>query len=264
MAAKNPTSFDPEANLPFWGYRRFVDNEKPVADMVQSLAHFYESEKFRGVDEALRAAVLDSRTAKEARKITKRHSTNWRKDWKAVRGRVFRAGLAMQVMQSRTALRMARAAFGQSIEVAAVPRIGGIPGSFISAELATFFQAPTSGPEFNRLGVIALNGCVPDDIEQRLDALFAAKKPVSAAVYTGGDADHRIEMWCAEVAVPIRLTSMASSRLREEDAFAVTERINNLIYCMPKARKASQAILKAASLKRPRIKLLDLTAVPGN
>lgn len=258
MTAISGSPFDPESLIPFHGYRRFLEDGEITTDMVPTLAHFYESEKFRTVDESLRLAVLDTRTAKEARKFTKKRDNLWRADWKAVRGRVLRAGLAMQVTQSNKALKMAKQAFALSMELAAIKRIGGIPGAFLADELQRFFM-PATGPGVTKLGVITLNGCIPDDIEARLDALFATQKPASAAIYAGADADTRVEIWCARAAVPIRITGVACGRIREENAAEVTARVNALLTCMPASRKASVAILAAAAAKRPRIKVLDLS-----
>lgn len=257
MSEKQPLFFDPATVIPFNGYRRCFGEDRPVFDLVPSLIHFYESEKFRNTDEALRLSVLDCRTAKEAGKLTKRNKEHWRKDWRAVRGRVFRAGLAMQVVQSRKAMTMARAGYAQSIELAAYKRIRGLPGTFISEELQRFFGNST-GPGVTRLGVITLSGCVPDDIERRLETLFSKERPLSAAIYAGRDADPRVEMWCAATAIPVRLTSQTSSRLREEDAPEVTARVNALLTCMPPSRKGPIAILSAAASKRPKIRVLDL------
>lgn len=253
--------FDPSTPLPFFGYRFFEAEEKPYAELMPSLIHFYESEKFRGTSEELRKAIADSRSLREVRKISQKNRSLWRKDWNAIRGRVFRAGLAMQVVQSRKALTMAKLGFNESIAIAGEKHIGGLPGTFISNELQAFFQNPnTVGTA--RLGVIALNGCVPDDIEDRLNTLFTKGKPVSAAVYSGSDADPVIERWCAMNAIPVRLTSLSSSRLREEDSKEVTARINTLVTCMPNTRKGPTAILAAAAAKRPKIKVLDLAIKP--
>lgn len=257
MSEVNTIPFDPAAQIPFYGYRRFFPNSPPMFDLSPSLIHFYESEKFRGTNEELRLTVLGSGTAREIRKLTKRHNSSLRKDWRAVRGRVFRAGLAMQVLQSKKAMALARVGFASSMELASCKRVSGLPGAFIAEELQNFFQSAT-GPGTTRLGVIALNGCVPDDIEQRLDALFAKGRPMSAAVYSGRDADPRIEIWCAHAAIPIRLTGQDSRRLREEDAAVVTARINALLTCMPASRKEPKTILAAAAAKRPKIRVLDL------
>src|SRR5665647_716391 len=257
MSEEKTIPFDPEAEIPFHGYRRFfLDESPPIFDLVPSLIHFYESERFRGTDEDLRLAVLECSTVREARKVAKKHHFAWRKDWRAVRGRVFRSGLAMQVLQSKKAMALARAGFGSSMDLASCKRVGGLPGPFVSEELQAFFQG-VSGPGITRLGVIALNGCVPEDIEQRLNSLFQSIKPVSAAIYSGKDADHRIEVWCALSAIPIRLTGRDSIRLREDDAAEVTARVNALLSCFPGARKESKTILAAAAAKRPKIRLLD-------
>lgn len=252
------TPFDPSAQIPFHTYRRFEEDGSPGPfDLAATLVHHYESEKFRGVSEELRLEALDCSSIRALRKLTKRHSESWRKDWRQIRGRVFRAGLAMQVLQSREALKRAREGFQQSMELAATKTVGGLPGAFLAEELQGFFASST-GPTITRLGVIALKGCVPHDIEDRLAALFGQLRPVSAAVYAGADADPTIERWCAKSAIPVRLTGTGAKRLREDDAGEVTQRVNMLVTCIPMARKASVAIVKSAQSRRPRVRVLDL------
>lgn len=248
--------FDPSELIPFNGYRNFSQPDEPIFDLIPSLTHFYESEKFRGTAEGLRVAMLDARTAREAGKIAKKNQTLWRSDWKKVRGNVFRAGLAMQVLQSKHAMDSARQGFSQSIELGSQKRVGGLPGAFVAHELQRFFDKPAKGGRL-LLGAIALNGCVPDDIWARLDALFVADKPLSAAIYAGKDSNNKIELWCAFNGVPVRLTSQNSSRLREEDAPDVTSRVTTLVTCMPGTRKGPIAILKSAAAKKPKIRVLD-------
>lgn len=58
-----------------------------------TLAHYFEAEKFRGKDQALYEAVLNSPTLRELKKLTKRHQKLWREDWAGVRGRALVCGM---------------------------------------------------------------------------------------------------------------------------------------------------------------------------
>lgn len=148
------------------------------------------------------------------------------------------------------------------MELAAVKRSNGLPGSFIADELQTFFQKTTRAGVarlrcIRSLGVSPMTSC--------LNALFIKEKP-SVAVYAGRDADTRISNGAQTWVSLLRLTSQKSMRLRELDADELTVRINTMITCMPKTRKAPQAILAAAATKR-HLRVIDLTAkatVRGN
>lgn len=248
--------FDPAAIVPFFGYRRF-DTDGPAFELVASLVHHFEAEKFRGVDETIRRGVLDCPTPKLAQKMARRHMELWRKDWKAVRGRVFRAGLAMQVIQSRKVRTAARHAFELSMELTGSKRIGGLPSTFVATELQTFFQKASSA-NCGRLSVLALRGCVPDDVEARLDAVFAHDRPLSALVYAGSDADPRVEAWCMANAVPVRVCHQDAGRLREHLVDSLIQRINTMLMCIPPQRKVSNEVLAMVRARRPRIKLINL------
>lgn len=195
--------FNPADVAPFFGYRRF-DDDGASFELIASLVHHFESEKFRGVDEAIRLEILNCATPKLAQKVAKRHMDKWRKDWKSVRGRVFRAGLAMQAIQNRKVRIAARQAFERSMELCGVKRIGGLPSAFIASELQTFFQKP-SNTSCGKLGALAIKGWVPGDIRARLDSVFLHDKPLSATVYAGADSDPLVEQWCIQNAIPVRI-----------------------------------------------------------
>jgi len=248
--------FDPGAALPFFGYRRFGHDGPVGHELAPSLAHFYESEKFRTTNDELRQTVLDCSSPTAAQKLAKRHRASWRADWRTVRGRVLRAGLAMQCLQSKEAMRMARDAFERSMELASMRRVCSLPGPFLAAEIQAFFAKPTA--QQPRVGGVCLNGFVPEDLRDRLDAVFKLQPPISATLYAGGDADPGLEMWCADRAVPIRLLHGEQGRFKEGNAADHVARVSTLIVCAPSSRKSVIALKTAA--KRSRLAVLDLTS----
>ncbi len=88
-------SFDTQEILPFHGYRTLRDNgsgfDRGPAEIYPSIEHFYQSEKFRGVDEGYRRLIISLPTAREARKAGSRHEG--REDWNDVRERVMSCGM---------------------------------------------------------------------------------------------------------------------------------------------------------------------------
>jgi len=250
--------FDLGAPLPFLAYRHFEGDQAAGHDLAPTLAHFYESEKFRTSDDRLRRSILDCSTPTAAQKLAKRHKDLWRADWRQIRGRVFRAGLAMQALQSKEAMRFARDAFEHALELAAVRRVCTLPGSFLAAEIQAFFAKPS--PQHPRLGGVCLRGCVAGDLRERLDAVFKLQPPVSAALYAGGDADPTLEMWCADRAVPVRLLHLEQARFKESIAQDHIARVSTLIICAPGKRKSVTALKTAA--RRGRLAVVDLSLKP--
>lgn len=90
-----PFKFDTQEILPFHGYRTLSDKgrgfERCPAEIYPSLEHFYQSEKFRGVDEGYRRLIISLPTAREARKAGNRHEG--REAWNDVRERVMACGM---------------------------------------------------------------------------------------------------------------------------------------------------------------------------
>jgi hypothetical protein len=59
----------------------------------RSIFHYWESEKYRGVDEQARQEILNAPTIRELKKLSRQLPETWRGDWKQIRGRVFRSAL---------------------------------------------------------------------------------------------------------------------------------------------------------------------------
>lgn len=83
----------PLGRLSFPAYFHESETKQRVRSGFLSLAHFFESEKYRGKDAALYDAALHSPTIRELRKVTKRNQSLWREDWAGVRGRVLVCGM---------------------------------------------------------------------------------------------------------------------------------------------------------------------------
>ena len=89
--------------LPFHGYREpdpsghgFLKGDGQIYFTIQ---HFYESERFRGVDEALRRLVMSMPTAREARKTAMQNATRIRADWPEVHERIMACAVWMKMRE---------------------------------------------------------------------------------------------------------------------------------------------------------------------
>jgi len=261
MPKTTEATFSPDLIIPFHGYRR-LDLERPLHDLAPSLTHFYEAEKFRNRDELLRLEVLSCPTPRAALKLAKRHKEKWREDWARVRPYVLRAGLAMQMVQSSTARDLARAGYEKAIELAAEKRVGSLPGLFVSRVLANLFETMQQRTSL-RIGALCIDGYIPPDLEQRLNALVNDTPPLAATVYGGPESGSVVERWCMARGVAVRVVGADDSRLRAAEHKELTARVNTLVLCAPRSRKAVAELVTLVNKQRsPKVRLLDYS-LPG-
>lgn len=252
--ARHFDPYSPDAVLPFESYRR-LGSSPMLRDVPATLVHFYESEKFRGVDETLRLEVLDCSSVSAARKLAKRNRAHWRENWSSVRGRAFRAGLAMQIAQSKTA-RLAAKALLRDLDAVSSSRLyGGLPGLFVAKQTSVLFEEIRS-PRSLRMGFVVFSGHCPVDLVDRLDAVAGAA-PFSGTVYAGPEAEPLAEQWLQQRAVPVKLVGSDSSRFRLADHSALLQRVNALVVCAPSSRTEVAELVAQAKAKR--IRVLDFT-----
>lgn len=77
--------------LPFHGYRRRTGGdgfERGSAEIYSSIEHFFQSEKFRGVDEDFRQHIISLPTAREARKVALKRDADVRHGWEKIQNKV--------------------------------------------------------------------------------------------------------------------------------------------------------------------------------
>lgn len=251
-------TFSPDLILPFQGYRR-LDMERPLHDLAPSLTHFYEAEKFRTRDDLLRQEVLSCPTPRAAVKLAKRHKDKWREDWARLRPYVLRAGLAMQMVQSAAARDLARRGYDQALELACLKRVGSLPGMFVSRVLTNLYETIHARSSM-RLGSLCLQGYVPSDLEHRLTALAGVAPPLAATVYAGPESDIQVEQWCMTRGVAVRVVGAEDTRLRASEHQELTARVNTLLLCAPKSRRAVAEIVGVVAKQRsPKVRILDFT-----
>lgn len=89
---------------PFHGYRRLLPDasgfEKEPPELYSTIEHFWQSEKFRGVDEAFRRFLIELPTAREARKAALRHDDKIRPDWERIQNRVMATAIRFKCRES--------------------------------------------------------------------------------------------------------------------------------------------------------------------
>jgi len=248
-----------DALAPFQAYRRA--SQPPIFELCASLSHFFEAEKFRRPEtEELRQEVLSCPTARAARKLSRRHASSWREDWKQIRSRVFRAGLAMQMSQCPEVKAQALDLAGNALEWSSQRAlVAGLPVAWVAREVLALQEGRTSKTT-PRLGLLTFSGYTPPDLGARLSALFAGERPSGAAVYIGEECDRQAEYWCMEAATPLRYVGDTRQRLRSESSKDLLNRINRLIICAPATRKDVKALITQAKQKRIAVQILTAEA----
>lgn len=82
--------------LPFHGYRRRSGGEgfeRGGGEIYSSIEHFFQSEKFRGVDEEFRQHIISLPTAREARKAALKREADIRPGWEKIQNKVMAAAI---------------------------------------------------------------------------------------------------------------------------------------------------------------------------
>lgn len=97
-------SLSPDDLMPFPTYRTPQIDVRTVFDgtrpeLPPTVEHFFQSERFRTTDEALRRAILDANSAREARKLSQRKSAVERPNWTTLQERVMETGLWMKLRE---------------------------------------------------------------------------------------------------------------------------------------------------------------------
>ena len=246
---------DPDLLLPFFGYR-LLDEVGRHQEMVPSLTHFFESEKLRGRNEELRRQILSATSARAARKISRKNRDQWRADWQRVRARVLATGMAMQMMQSRSAVQMIKrtAELHEALK-ADKSRMGGLPVSFITGVAAQLVKSAASRG-VARVGVVALRRHTPEDLPDRLDALFTAGLPLAATIYAGNDASLPAERWCIQNSVAVRLLGVGMLRFRADEVGDLLKRSSTVVLCAPAGRtEVARFIAQAQQTRRQLVTL---------
>lgn len=89
------------ATIPFRAYRlpEPGGGYSREVELISSLEHFFQSERFRGVCEPLRLEVLSQPTSREARKLALAHISKQRADWEKRQPKVLRCGMWFQCIE---------------------------------------------------------------------------------------------------------------------------------------------------------------------
>ncbi|WP_259394467.1 NADAR family protein [Ralstonia pickettii] len=162
----------------------------------RSIFHYWESEKYRGVDEGVRQEILAAPTLRELRKMLRRLPETWRSDWKQVRGRVFRSAL-LYAVESHPDLQKELIEPGGLIEACSN---WGIPDAFVMNELKAVRQEIES--PFRLLAVGSVDA-PPEHVQATLERLIGKRSDCQYVTFAGRRMDVGLHLWAAQKMYPI-------------------------------------------------------------
>ena len=213
-----------DAILPFPGYREVepgygFGRNRPV--LHPSLEHFYQSERFRGSDEELRAEIIGMPTAKEARKLALKHTERSRRDWAQCHEQIMNAGLWMQLREyPRLGFELREIADNAPVEYPyrdpywAPPSGLGTCGGF--AELVHAARRKLCGQTV-RVVVTGGRGFSNEFLlKTKLEGFFANLSPDVMLVGGNKGAEEMAERWAIEQCLPVRHFFMRGRGSRTE------------------------------------------------
>lgn len=185
-------------------------------EFAASVSHFYESERFRGVNDLLRIEILAQPTAREARKLAKRHGDQQRKDWDRTHKLVMCNALWFQSIEHPEVMEAISKQGGYAyggVDEYWSPRSG--DGAFIKAldYLAKRQAKPIR---------VFLYGVGPHLGDFRFDAhmqmLFRRIRPDEVLIGRGGGFSDVVEAWAIKNSVAVRRRHTFSRLHRASDA----------------------------------------------
>lgn len=201
-----------DALYPFPGYRPIEVGSThfgPRPELFPTLEHFYQSERFRGSDGAVRARVLNAPSAHEARKIAMAHQRVERSDWLAVHERIMLCGLWMMLREHpRLAKELSRSDLSKAAPFPYRDMYWGNdrPGASKDRFRALLGQI-RHRLEGNTTRVLVCGSRTfanPFLLSSKLDALLTKSPP--DVVLIGGDTgtDEMVEHWAISRQLPVR------------------------------------------------------------
>lgn len=202
---------------PFVGYRRRLDATTAQGavlgepDAYASVEHYFQSEKFRGSDDAWRRHILTLSTPKDAAAAGRDRSHPLRRDWDARRDAVMRVALWYKFTQNAALTRvLLETAPYRLVEDSPLDAYWGWGadrrGENRLGQLLMEVRAKLAAPEKIERCIIAGGRGYTDYREgvARLDALFQGRRPDEVISGNAAGADTVGEIWALNRFVPVR------------------------------------------------------------
>ena len=257
--------------LPFHGYRAPLVNgsgfDRGNPEFYSSIEHFFQSEKFRGVDEPFRQHVMGLPSAAEARKAAaRREQTKPRPGWASLQDRVMQAAIWMKIREhSHYANALLESddfsdAYRFKDHYWGISRKGLSLGNYATL-LSTTRDLLRTGSM--RVAIAGSRTFINKELHKRkLDAFFARSLPTEILLGCNKGCDDMTERWAIENYVPVRHYPLqggrsATERLRRNTAM-LSEATHLVAFWQDKTSEVAEVVDLAKSLDLPsRIVHLD-------
>lgn len=176
----------------------------------RSIFHYWESEKYRGVDEQARQEILNAPTIRELKKLSRQLPETWRGDWKQIRGRVFRSALLYAIQAHPDLEPQLLGPFGL---LDACGRWG-IPPAFVKTEIA-ILRREISEPF--KLLAIGSSAAPAVHVQATLERLIGKREDCQYVAFAGRKMDTGLHQWAAEKLFPIHYVGTNSNKGIDRD-----------------------------------------------
>lgn len=206
-----------DAILPFRTYRQStISGElEGGADFVPSVTHFYQSERYRSVDDAFRQEILNQPTPREARKLARSRKDRQRADWTKRRGRIMACGMWFQALEHP---------FVRETLTAKSYSFSGPRGYWIDKHGDGAFPKLLdylAGKIIKPCNVFIYGFGVPVGefrFSSQMHLLFSRMRPTELLLGSGRGLDRTAERWAVEHYIPVRRRPQLSRLHRASDA----------------------------------------------
>lgn len=206
-----------ETLLPFHTYRPPLPGGGfgAAVELVSSVEHFYQAERFRGIDEALRQEILLQPTPREARNLSRSRLADQRGDWDKRRSRILACALWMQAIEYPAVVDSIKS--GRYAYAGKSPfwRDAAADGTNF-AKLLAYLDGRLSASW--RVFVYAF-GHSPNDFQfaGQMQLLFRRRRPDEVVIGTGRGLDRVVEQWAIERSIATRRRPQMARLHRSSD-----------------------------------------------
>ncbi|MFC0698216.1 hypothetical protein [Paraburkholderia humisilvae] len=188
-----------------------LDTTSNCREGYHSIFHYWESEKWRGVDEHVRQDILAVPTIRELRKMLKRVPDTWRSDWKQVRGRVFRSALLYAIDGHPDLLQE----LVEPFDLMDACHKWGIPAAFVKYELVAVRREID---EPFRLLALGSEAAPATHVQATLGRLIGNRQDCQYVAFAGRKMDMGLHRWAAEKLFPMHYVGTNSNKGLDQDA----------------------------------------------
>lgn len=258
-----------EDSLPFHAYRKRglepCTFAKGPPELYASIEHWYQSEKFRGVDEGFRLHLMSLPSPREVRKAALKRDAEISEDWIRRQNRIMAAGIWMKAAEHPDFKKLIVEAtsfetaytFNDHYWGSARP---GVSVGFYAKLLSWIQRRMIKGPK--TLGVVGSKAFAnPQLLHSKLDVLFDRGEPNEVVCGLGTGIDEFTESWALNRYIPVRHNHGLNS-MHLHERLAAYERmaseVTHLVIIRQDHLDGFEILVKTAFDRGIPVRLIDL------